>query len=125
MSKRRRTTKLPPFVPLYNSTRASPAWKALSYGARCTYVELRAFYSLQKENAVRLSCRDGAKALGTKNVTRVAEWIRELQCAGAADFRLAQCEFWWRQGSASNRLLRLRGALTVKLPCTGEPPTSG
>src|SRR5262249_138635 len=64
------------------STRSSPAWKALSYGARCTYVELRAFYSLQKENAVWLSCRDGAKALGTKNVTRVAEWIRELQFYG-------------------------------------------
>jgi len=83
MSKRHRHTyKLPPFVPLFNSTRATPAWKALSYGARCTYVELKGFYNHKLQNLVYLSCRKGADALGTRNATRVGEWLQELEFHG-------------------------------------------
>jgi hypothetical protein len=40
MSTHRKKGRLPPFVPLIRTTLASPAWKQLSFGARCLYVVL-------------------------------------------------------------------------------------
>ena len=40
-TKQRRKNRLPPFVPLIKSTMATPAWRAMSPGARMLYIELR------------------------------------------------------------------------------------
>jgi hypothetical protein len=40
MSTHRKKGRLPPFVPLIRTTLASPAWKQLSFGARCLSVVL-------------------------------------------------------------------------------------
>ena len=65
MSTRRiRNKKLGPFVPLENEFRATRAWKALSFGARCLYIELKGFYSHKHQNNVFISVRDAITALG-------------------------------------------------------------
>jgi hypothetical protein len=46
MSNRHRRTKLPPFVPLYKETMKTPAWIAMSNGARMPYVLLKWNYNI-------------------------------------------------------------------------------
>jgi hypothetical protein len=50
MSKRERGERLSPFVPLLKSTLASPAWRAMSHGARSLYAALKAFYNPNSHN---------------------------------------------------------------------------
>ena len=53
--------RLPPFVPVLKDTMKTPAWKALSHGARSLYVVLKGRYS---------------------NSPNVMRWFRELQHYG-------------------------------------------
>ena len=53
--------RLPPFVPVLKDTMKTPAWKALSHGARSLYVVLKCRYS---------------------NSPNVMRWFRELQHYG-------------------------------------------
>src|SRR5262249_30141332 len=46
--------------------RATRAWKALSFGSRCLYVELKGFYSFKQQNNVFLSVLEAMKVLGKK-----------------------------------------------------------
>src|SRR5262249_33526188 len=85
MSKqRRRKGHLPPFVPLIRTTLASPAWKQLSFGARCLYVVLRSFLRVDSLNNGKVfrSYRDAAADLGTKSTRSVQRWFRELEYYG-------------------------------------------
>jgi hypothetical protein len=65
-SKKRRKGRLPPFVPVFRTTLASPAWKRLSYGARALYVVLRSYLRVDNLNngKVYRSSRDAAEDLG-------------------------------------------------------------
>src|SRR5262245_8199111 len=81
MSNRHRRTKLPPFVPLYKETMKTPAWIALSNGARMLYVLLKWNYNTNLGNHVFVSTRDAAKKLGS-NRDFVRRWFRELQHYG-------------------------------------------
>jgi hypothetical protein len=76
-------TKLPPFVPLLKSTLATPAWRAMSLGARSLYVALKSRHNLGKQNAVYLSIRDAAEELDS-NKDHIGRWYRELQHYGFA-----------------------------------------
>ena len=58
---RRPKGRLPPFVALFRHTVKSPAWKALSVGARATFIALKTNYNSNAQNAVFLSARDAAK----------------------------------------------------------------
>ena len=92
MSKRRKG-HLPPFVPLIRTTLASPAWKQLSYGARCLYVVLRSY--LRHDNAnngkVFRSYRDVGADLGTKSKRSVQRWFRELEHYGFIAMTTGPC----------------------------------
>jgi hypothetical protein len=52
-----------PFVALLKPTLASPAWKAMSHGARSLYVAVKARAS-NDGNRVYLSYREAAKDIG-------------------------------------------------------------
>src|SRR5262249_12943421 len=107
-----------PFVPLIRTTLASPAWKQLSFGARCLYVVLRSFLRVDNLNNGKVfrSHRDAAADLGTKSTRSIAIWFRELEyygfivktqgaCLGvdgegiAAHWRLTECPTFDAQGT--------------------------
>ena len=75
--------RLPPFVPLLIGTLDSPAWKALSHGAKALYIALRRRYSVRLHNNGRiyLSQRMAAQELGSHH-NEIARWYRELQHYG-------------------------------------------
>jgi hypothetical protein len=75
--------KLPPFVPLLIDTLNSPAWRALSHGARSLYIALKRRYSINLHNNGRmfLPCRQAALELGSGS-TEICRWLRELQHYG-------------------------------------------
>jgi hypothetical protein len=53
---------LPPFVPLLKDTLVSPAWLAMSHGAKTLYVALKARYHLHNNGRLFLSQRDARRA---------------------------------------------------------------
>ena len=65
-TKQRRKNRLPPFIPLIKATMATPAWRAMSPGARLYNIEMRGRLRNDYANngKVFLSCRTAAKALG-------------------------------------------------------------
>src|ERR1700691_6120136 len=78
---RKNKGRMAPFVPLYRLTMKHPAWRALSHGARSTYMLLMSNYNTNMENYVYLSVRKGAKELGS-NMKSVARWLHELEFYG-------------------------------------------
>lgn len=83
MSRRHDKGRLPAFVPLIKSTTATPAWKALSHGARSLYLALKGRYNRNTQNAVWLSTRDAVKELGSHSRRpNVLQWFRELDHYG-------------------------------------------
>jgi hypothetical protein len=75
--------RLPPFVALLKDTMKSPAWRAMSHGARSLYVSLKAHYSntLHNNGRVFISQRTASLELGS-GTNQVARWFRELQHYG-------------------------------------------
>src|SRR5262249_25728325 len=65
--RRKRTDKgrLAPFGPLDKEMMDSPAWRAMSYGARCLYIHLKRRWSFKQRNNGRLfmSQRDAQKEM--------------------------------------------------------------
>jgi hypothetical protein len=81
MSNRRKTYKHPDYVAIYRHTFKSPAWQALSVGARAAYLELASNYNTKRMNAVYLFARTSAERLGV-NKKMIVKWLRELQHYG-------------------------------------------
>jgi hypothetical protein len=88
MSSKRRKSKLPPFVPMIKTTMATPAWRAMSFGARLLYIELRGHLRNDYLNngTVWLSCRDAAKAIGVTPGSHAGTWKTSISgsCAKRA-----------------------------------------
>jgi hypothetical protein len=63
------------------NTLATPAWKALSLGARFLYVALKG-QSSNAKNTAYLSYRRAAEELGIKSLHKIGEWFRELEHYG-------------------------------------------
>jgi hypothetical protein len=78
---RKNKQKQPNFVALYRHTIKSPAWRAMSVGARAAYVLLASNYNTRMQNAVYLSVRTGSKELGVNKDT-VTKWLHELEFYG-------------------------------------------
>lgn len=80
---RDRKEKLPPFVMALKSTMSTPAWRAMSHGARSLYYALKWRYNHKSCNSGRLflSQRDAAKQIGSHH-NEIARWFRELQHYG-------------------------------------------
>jgi hypothetical protein len=75
--KDRSRDKLPPFVPLFRETLATPAYRQLSFGARALFTALRA-HCVKNNGHVYLSHRDAGEELGRGSRNDVANWYREL-----------------------------------------------
>jgi hypothetical protein len=75
--------RLGPFVPLLKDTLASPAWRAMSHGARSLYACLKSRYNIQSHNNGRLyaSQRIASREIGS-SYGQIARWYRELQHFG-------------------------------------------
>jgi hypothetical protein len=82
-TKQRRKNRLPPFIALIKATIATPAWRAMSPGARLLNIELRGRLRNDYLNngKVFLSCRDAAKALGATPGS-VVRWYAENEHFG-------------------------------------------
>jgi hypothetical protein len=72
-----------PFVAVLKDTLASPAWRAMSHGARSLYICLKCRYHSKQHNNGRLyvSQRQAAKEIGS-GYEEIARWFRELQHYG-------------------------------------------
>ncbi len=75
--------RLPPFVPLLRETISTPAWRALSHGARSLYIAHKQRYSnnLRNNGRLYLSSRDAAEELGS-NRESILRWFQELEYYG-------------------------------------------
>jgi hypothetical protein len=75
--------KNPPFVMITNQVLDSPAWRAMSLGARLLYIALKRRYWPNRKNngKICLSFRRAQKELGSGTV-QIARWFRELQYYG-------------------------------------------
>ena len=81
MNRKKDKGRLPDFIPLIKSTWNSPAWRAMSHGARSLYVSLKARYNTRLQNGVYMSARMGAEELGSSK-DYVARWHHELRHYG-------------------------------------------
>jgi len=83
-TKKRKKGHLPPFIPIIRTTVQMPAWKALSYGARSLYHDLRGFLRVDNLNngKVYRAYRDAGEDIGTKSLRSVQRWYRELEHYG-------------------------------------------
>jgi hypothetical protein len=81
VSRRKDKGRLPDFVPLIKATLKTPAWRAMSHGARSLYVALKVRYNTRLQNSVYMSARHGAEELGSSK-DYVARWHHELQHYG-------------------------------------------
>jgi hypothetical protein len=82
--KKKRTNKIDGlFVPLLIATIRSPAWRAMSHGAKSLYVALKQRYNSTIDNngKVFLSLRDAAQELQSHR-DHIARWYRDLQHYG-------------------------------------------
>jgi hypothetical protein len=73
--------RLPPFIPLFKDTLKTPAWRALSHGARSLYVHLKMRYREGNNGFIYLSSRDASKEVGS-NKDCVGRWFHELEHYG-------------------------------------------
>ncbi len=72
-----RTTGAQPYVQVLKPTLKEPAWKALSYGARCLYITLKSYYFGDNNGRVYLGVRKAARELGaSRSSTEI--WFRDL-----------------------------------------------
>ena len=69
---RRRHTPDDHFVQIYKTMLDEPAWKALPFGARCLYLELKALYNGTNNGELFLSVRMAASRLGCANKSAAA-----------------------------------------------------
>jgi hypothetical protein len=76
--------KNPPFVMITNQVLDSPAWHAMSHGARSLYLALKRRYSHNFHNngKIYLSTRMARKELGRSGLSEIGRWFQELQYYG-------------------------------------------
>jgi hypothetical protein len=84
--------KNPPFVMVTNQVLDSPAWRAMSMGARCLYVALKRRCPPNRHNngRIRLSLREAREQLGAC-FTQITRWFAELQYYGFIVMMEAGC----------------------------------
>lgn len=79
-SQNKSKTRLPPFVPLFQATLDSEAWRATSHGAKALYIALKRRV-MNYQNIGYLSHRDASAELRSSR-RKVAEWFEELEQYG-------------------------------------------
>ena len=77
--------RLPPFVPSFIGTMETPAWKALSMGARVLYLQIKRhlFTGIRNNNGkIYLSQRTAMEEIGSGNRDSIGRWFAELEHLG-------------------------------------------
>lgn len=105
-----------PFVSVLKPTLEEPAWKGLSYGARCLYIALKSFYNGRNNGKIFLGVRKAAAMLGSSSKSSAEKWFRELQEHGF--IRATQGAFLGTDGKANATYWRL-----TELGYMGQQPT--
>jgi hypothetical protein len=115
--KHRDKGRLAPFVPLLIATLDTPAWRAMSHGARSLYIALKRRYNHTIHNNGRLflSQRTAETELGSHH-NEIARWYRELQHYGF--IRLQTAGFLGVNGKGQAPRWRL-----TELGYMRDPPT--
>jgi len=109
--------RLPAFVPLLKETLNTPAWKAMSHGARSLYIALKCRYNRYSHNNGRLylSQRQAEKEIGS-HTDQVTRWFGELEHYGFIAKTAPGCLWVDGKGQAPRWLLTELGYMK-------EPPT--
>jgi hypothetical protein len=119
MSRKRRDKGRIPgqFVWVLFETLDTPAWRAMSPGARVLYIALKRRYSLERRNNGRiyLSTRDAAEELGVNKDTATV-WFQELEHFGFIVKTVGGYLGVDGRGKAPHWRL-------TELGCMGDPPT--
>jgi predicted transcriptional regulator len=102
------------WVKSYHETMESPAWRAMSTGARMLYLELKKHYHRKNQEPVYLSTRLAAKALNADKET-ICVWYAELVHCGFL-VRVKEA----RKGDLGGRAAHYRLTDEAYL---GDPPT--
>src|SRR5262249_3752721 len=115
--KERPKNRLPPFVPVLIETLDSPAWRAMSHGARTLFIALKRRYSVNINNNGKIfrAQRQAAIELGSHH-NEIARWFRELQFYGFIVLTTAG------HLGVEGRGVAPRWRLT-ELGCMHDPPT--
>jgi hypothetical protein len=73
-----------PFVAIPKAILATPAWRAMSPGARLVWIDTRGWLRNDGSNNGKLhrSCRAAAKAIGTKSMDSIVKWFAENEHYG-------------------------------------------
>jgi hypothetical protein len=109
-----RTKKLAPFVPLTKGTMKTPAWKAMSHGARSLYAALKGRYNTKLQNSVYLAGRDATEELGSfSRRDNVRRWFRELEYYGFIRMVRLASDDLAKGGQFFPTRLEHRGALEI------------
>jgi hypothetical protein len=74
-------SKLPTFIMVTHNVVDSPAWLAMSHGARLLYIALKRRWNHNRKNLVYVSERMAAKEL-TSDRNQIRRWFRELAYYG-------------------------------------------
>jgi hypothetical protein len=104
-----------PFVSVLKPTLKEPAWRALSFGARCLYIQLKSLFTGKNNGKIYLSVRKAAEELNASR-SSTERWFRELQDHGF--IRPTQKAFLGLDGQATATYWRL-----TEVGCMGEQPT--
>ena len=114
--------RLAPFVPLLITTLNSPAWKAMSHGAKSLYVALKRRVPRERNRAY-ISYRDAQKEIHA-HPRRICEWFRELEHYGFIVMVTPGCLGVEGKGKSPHWRLTELGA-TSKTTAEGlpEPPS--
>jgi hypothetical protein len=83
MGKRKRSSRIGPYVPVLKAIMRTPAWRAMSPEARLLWIELRGWLKNDWSNNGRMfrSCRDAAEAIGMNKDTVYRKYV-ELEHFG-------------------------------------------
>jgi hypothetical protein len=113
-SHRKEKNRLPPFVPLLITTLDSPAWKALSHGARSLYVGLKRRCP-NASNRAYLSFRDAENEIRASQ-RKIGEWFKELSYYGFIVLAQPVCLGVEGKGKAPHWRLTEKGVAGVEYP---------
>lgn len=70
-----------PYVAILKPTLKEPAWRDLSYGARCLYIVIKSFYNGDNNGRLYLGIRKAATELGASR-SSTERWFHELEDHG-------------------------------------------
>ena len=73
----RTTGAMQPYIQVLKPTLKEPAWKALSYGARCLYITLKSYYLGDNNGRIYLGVRKAAQDLGASR-SSTERWFHDL-----------------------------------------------